>query len=189
MKKIILIDGNSLMFRSYYATAYTGNMKVLGLVRSNSFTSIYGDGVLQIAVHTNNGKTYYALSLETMGYSTGFYNSTSGTWLSTAQTSWAGTRLFTRDELLVGMLIWSDVNYRPEGWFDLDDTNPRNDNVSGVKEIDENWWYTQFLNSGNVVHDTPYVARGFNWQKGSNPPSAMYDHFVIYVPEDMIAKE
>ena len=26
MKKIILIDGNSLMFRSYYATAYTGNL-------------------------------------------------------------------------------------------------------------------------------------------------------------------
>lgn len=26
MKKIILIDGNSLMFRSYYATAYSGNM-------------------------------------------------------------------------------------------------------------------------------------------------------------------
>lgn len=26
MKKIILVDGNSLMFRSYYATAYTGNL-------------------------------------------------------------------------------------------------------------------------------------------------------------------
>ena len=26
MKKLILIDGNNLMFRSYYATAYTGNM-------------------------------------------------------------------------------------------------------------------------------------------------------------------
>lgn len=26
MKKIVLIDGNSLMFRSYYATAYSGNM-------------------------------------------------------------------------------------------------------------------------------------------------------------------
>ena len=26
MKKIILIDGNNLMFRSYYATAYTGNV-------------------------------------------------------------------------------------------------------------------------------------------------------------------
>ena len=25
MKKIILIDGNNLMFRSYYATAYNGN--------------------------------------------------------------------------------------------------------------------------------------------------------------------
>jgi len=25
MKKIILVDGNNLMFRSYYATAYTGN--------------------------------------------------------------------------------------------------------------------------------------------------------------------
>ena len=26
VKKLILIDGNNLMFRSYYATAYTGNM-------------------------------------------------------------------------------------------------------------------------------------------------------------------
>lgn len=52
-KTIFELQGNG--------SAYTGNMKVLGLVRSNSFTSIYGDGVLQIAVHTNNGKTYYAL--------------------------------------------------------------------------------------------------------------------------------
>ena len=26
MKKIVLVDGNNLMFRSYYATAYTGNL-------------------------------------------------------------------------------------------------------------------------------------------------------------------
>ena len=26
MKKVILVDGNNLLFRSYYATAYTGNM-------------------------------------------------------------------------------------------------------------------------------------------------------------------
>ena len=26
MRKIVLIDGNNLMFRSYYATAYTGNL-------------------------------------------------------------------------------------------------------------------------------------------------------------------
>ncbi len=26
MKKLVLIDGNNLMFRSYYATAYTGNI-------------------------------------------------------------------------------------------------------------------------------------------------------------------
>ena len=25
MKKVVLVDGNNLMFRSYYATAYTGN--------------------------------------------------------------------------------------------------------------------------------------------------------------------
>ena len=30
MKKVILIDGNNFMFRSYYATAYTGNvMKIV----------------------------------------------------------------------------------------------------------------------------------------------------------------
>ena len=26
MKKVILVDGNNLMFRSYYATAYNGNL-------------------------------------------------------------------------------------------------------------------------------------------------------------------
>ena len=26
MNKVLLIDGNSLMFRAYYATAYTGNL-------------------------------------------------------------------------------------------------------------------------------------------------------------------
>lgn len=26
MKKLILVDGNNLMFRSYYATAYNGNL-------------------------------------------------------------------------------------------------------------------------------------------------------------------
>ena len=26
MKKIVLVDGNNLLFRSYYATAYTGNI-------------------------------------------------------------------------------------------------------------------------------------------------------------------
>ena len=26
MKKVILVDGNNLLFRSYYATAYSGNM-------------------------------------------------------------------------------------------------------------------------------------------------------------------
>ena len=26
MKKLVLIDGNSLMFRAYYATSYTGNL-------------------------------------------------------------------------------------------------------------------------------------------------------------------
>ena len=26
MKKLMLVDGNSLVFRAYYATAYTGNL-------------------------------------------------------------------------------------------------------------------------------------------------------------------
>ena len=26
MKKIVLVDGNNLLFRSYYATAYNGNL-------------------------------------------------------------------------------------------------------------------------------------------------------------------
>lgn len=40
MKKIVLIDGNSLMFRAYYATAYTGNLMQ---ARSGLYTNaIYG---------------------------------------------------------------------------------------------------------------------------------------------------
>ncbi len=40
MKRIILIDGNSLMFRAYYATAYTGNLMQ---ARSGIYTNaIYG---------------------------------------------------------------------------------------------------------------------------------------------------
>lgn len=40
MKKILLIDGNSLMFRAYYATAYTGNL----MMTSNGLytNAIYG---------------------------------------------------------------------------------------------------------------------------------------------------
>ena len=40
MKKIVLIDGNNLMFRSYYATAYTGNV----MKNSNGFptNALYG---------------------------------------------------------------------------------------------------------------------------------------------------
>ena len=33
MKKVLLIDGNNLLFRSYYATAYTGNL----MKNSNNF--------------------------------------------------------------------------------------------------------------------------------------------------------
>ena len=40
MKKVVLIDGNSLMFRAYYATAYTGNLMQ---ARSGIYTNaIYG---------------------------------------------------------------------------------------------------------------------------------------------------
>lgn len=40
MKRIVLIDGNSLMFRAYYATAYTGNLMQ---ARSGLYTNaIYG---------------------------------------------------------------------------------------------------------------------------------------------------
>ncbi len=40
MKKVILVDGNNLMFRSYYATAYTGNV----MKNSNGFptNALYG---------------------------------------------------------------------------------------------------------------------------------------------------
>ena len=38
MKKMIILDGNSIMFRAYYATAYTGNLMQ---ARSGLYTNAY----------------------------------------------------------------------------------------------------------------------------------------------------
>ena len=40
MKKVILVDGNNLLYRSYYATAYNGNM----MMNSKNFptNALYG---------------------------------------------------------------------------------------------------------------------------------------------------
>ena len=65
MKKVILVDGNNLLFRSYYATAYQGNfMKnskgfptnaLYGFVNMmNSILSI--DGLTHIFVAFDKGK-------------------------------------------------------------------------------------------------------------------------------------
>lgn len=64
MSKIALIDGNSLMFRSYYATAYTGNlMKTKDGVYTNAlfgfcnmFTKILEDGYEYVFVAFDAGK-------------------------------------------------------------------------------------------------------------------------------------
>ena len=65
MRKIVLLDGNSIMFRAYYATAYTGNLMktsnglytnaVYGFVNMmNSILSI--DGLTHIFVAFDKGK-------------------------------------------------------------------------------------------------------------------------------------
>lgn len=64
MSKIALIDGNSLMFRSYYATAYTGNlMKTKDGIYTNAlfgfcnmFTKILEDGYEYVFVAFDAGK-------------------------------------------------------------------------------------------------------------------------------------
>ena len=65
MRKFVLLDGNSIMFRAYYATAYTGNLMktsnglytnaVYGFVNMmNSILSI--DGLTHIFVAFDKGK-------------------------------------------------------------------------------------------------------------------------------------
>ena len=56
MKKIVLVDGNNLLFRSYYATAYSGNIMrnkdgfptngVYGFVDMKSMLTIKGEEML-----------------------------------------------------------------------------------------------------------------------------------------------
>ena len=74
MKKIILIDGNNLMFRSYYATAYTGNiMKNSKGVPTNALYGFVGmmNKIIQeekpeyIAVAFDIGKNFRKQKYET----------------------------------------------------------------------------------------------------------------------------
>ena len=57
MKKIILVDGNNLLFRSYYATAYSGNV----MRNSKGFptNALYG-----FALMMNKGKSKDAILKE-----------------------------------------------------------------------------------------------------------------------------
>jgi len=62
MKRAILIDGNNLLFRSYYATAYNGNL----MKNSKGFptNALYGfiNMINKILTETVNGEKCYAMS-------------------------------------------------------------------------------------------------------------------------------
>ena len=44
MRKVVLVDGNNLLFRSYYATAYSGNL----MKNSKNFPTNGLDGVVNM---------------------------------------------------------------------------------------------------------------------------------------------
>ena len=62
MKKIVLVDGNNLIFRSYYATAYTGNT----LKNSKGFptNAIYGFLSMINKIITEEKPTYMAVAFD-----------------------------------------------------------------------------------------------------------------------------
>ena len=138
-----------------------------------------------------NGKRYKALTMEAMGLAVGFYNSTSGPWLSTSRSDFAATKQFTNEELLNGMLIWagSGATVRPEGWISLEGTNDRNQNISGpfTIEVTDAFWSTYYNSlTSTTTLDTPYTVRGFNYSKGGSSLETVYNNFKIYVPLELI---
>ena len=62
MKKLILLDGNSIMFRAYYATAYTGNlMKTSDNLYTNA---IYGFVNMMNKILTIEGVTHIFVAFD-----------------------------------------------------------------------------------------------------------------------------
>ena len=138
-----------------------------------------------------NGKRYKALTMEAMGLAQGFYNSSSGPWLSTSRSDYAATKQFTKETLLNGMVIWSaaGTTIRIEGWFDLDATNARNENMTGgvTIEVTDAFWSTFYSSAtSSSTLDTEYAVRGINYSKGSASLEQVYNNFKIYVPLDLI---
>ena len=62
MKKIVLIDGNNLMFRSYYATAYTGNV----MKNSKGFptNALYGFAGMMNKIIAEEKPSYIAVAFD-----------------------------------------------------------------------------------------------------------------------------
>ena len=62
MKKLILVDGNNLLFRSYYATAYTGKM----MKNSKNFptNALYGFVSMMSKIITEENPEYIAVSFD-----------------------------------------------------------------------------------------------------------------------------
>ena len=62
MKKLILVDGNNLLFRSYYATAYSGNI----MRNSKGFptNAIYGFVSMINKIITEEDPEYIAVAFD-----------------------------------------------------------------------------------------------------------------------------
>ena len=62
MEKVVLVDGNNLIFRSYYATAYQGNV----MKNSKGFptNAIYGFLAMINKIVTEENPTYMAVAFD-----------------------------------------------------------------------------------------------------------------------------
>lgn len=161
-----------------------------------------------------NGKTYYALTFEEMGFVGGFYNCYDNVQVSLSRaTTYTAARIFTNEELLSGMYIWTNKKMKFESWetvgvcynygtqnsnyYRSGDYTVKNSGGDYIEVTDEWWsqkvvgdsfteWFTDPANQG----EGPFTARGMHLinHNGSTESGLKdaYNYLRIYVPADMI---
>ena len=152
-----------------------------------------------------NGKTYYALTFEEMGFIGGFYNNSDNTQVSLSrQTTYTAARIFTNEELLNGMYIWTNKKMKFESWvhegefysYRSDDYTVKTTGGDYIEVTDE--WWSQKVVSGSFVDwftnpatqgEGPFTVRGMHLYHNGGSAAGLqdaYNYLKIYVPADMI---
>ena len=101
---------------------------------------------------------------------------------------YASTRIFEKEELVDGVIIWvgSGWQYRPEGWIGstLNTAQTRPVNSTAAQTVNDSWWGSFDTRAFNIsMKDTPVLA-----DKGYDTVEEIYENFKIYIPVDKIAE-